>query len=262
MSGGERTVGPDDGATPILEARDVGRIGLGKPLKTWLLNKVTFSLRAGERVALLGPSGAGKTLLLRALALLDPIDAGIVVWRGRAVRGDDVPCYRGQVMYLQQRPALFPGSVADNLRHPFALRVHRGRSFDRSRIVVLLDELGRDPSFLDKSHRDLSGGEAQIVALLRAIQLDPVVLLLDEPTAALDRASAQSIETLVLRWHGAPTSFDADRRACVWVTHDHDQANRVTDRTIRVHGGMIENDSTPPRVAKPDRQLDREPTRP
>jgi putative ABC transport system ATP-binding protein len=125
--------------------------------------------------------------------------------------------------------------VETNLRHPFSLRVHRNRRFDRDRIINLLEQLGRDVSFLEKLHRDLSGGEAQIVALVRAIQLDPTVLLLDEPTASLDREAATSIEDLLRRWH----LEGAGRRSYVWVTHDSGQAERVADQVLWMEAGRV-----------------------
>ena len=172
----------------------------------WLIHDVSVSLRFGERLGIVGRSGAGKTVLLRAMALLDPLDLGTIHWRGNAVRGEAVPSYRSQVIYLHQRPALTDGSVADNLRYPFELAVHRDRTYDRQRVVALLEALGRDARFLEKPSRDLSGGEAQLVALIRAVQLDPAVLLLDEPTASLDLATAHAVEETIGRWLDAPAA--------------------------------------------------------
>ena len=126
-----------------------------------------MTVDGGTRCAVAGPSGAGKTLLLRALAGLDPLDAGQVCWRGHAVRRDAFPGFRSAVIYLHQRPALLEENVEAALRRPFALRVHRHRQFDRETIVDLLARLGRDESFLDKAVGDLSGGESQLTALLR-----------------------------------------------------------------------------------------------
>src|SRR5262245_53862546 len=150
----------------LLEARGVGRRRPGGD--GWLLEDASLALRPGDRLALVGPTGGGKTLLLRALALLDPLDAGTVCWQGEPVPNSGVPAFRRQVIYLHQRPALFEGTVEDNLRQPFALRVHRGERFDPARVASLLAALGRDASFLAKRQGDLSGGEAQITALLRA----------------------------------------------------------------------------------------------
>jgi putative ABC transport system ATP-binding protein len=199
------------------------------------LRDIRLVLRPGQRVAVLGPTGAGKTLLLRALSLLDPLDEGMVLSNGQPVRCEAVPSFRSAVIYLHQRPALFEGSVETNLRHPFLLKVHRKRHFDRDRTVDLLDGLVRDGSFLEKSHRDLSGGEAQIVALLRALQLDPTVLLLDEPTASLDSEAVRAIEALVSRWYAE----GAARRAYLWVTHDSGQAQRVADQILCMQAGRI-----------------------
>jgi putative ABC transport system ATP-binding protein len=219
-----------------VEVKDVGR--RDPKGEGWLIRNVSLVVNPGDRLGVIGTTGSGKTVLLRALALLDPTHTGSIRWRGQAVNGAAVPAYRALVVYLHQRPALFDGSVEDNLRHPFTLRVHNGRCFDRERAVELLADLGRSATFLGKSSRDLSGGEAQIVALLRAVQLDPAVLLLDEPTASLDKLTAQSVEALLDRWFAAGHGD----RSLVWVSHDLDQTDRVTRRRLRMRAGHLESE--------------------
>lgn len=213
----------------LLEGRGIGRRAEGGP---WLLQDVSVAVAPGERVAVVGPSGAGKSLLLRSLAGLDPAQAGEVLWHGRVVASNDMPAFRARAVYLHQRAVAFPGSVQDNLRLPFSLTVHAGRTWDRDRAAARLESLGRGPDFLDKPAGDLSGGEAQIVAFLRAIQLDPEVLLLDEPTAALDPDAVGSIEGLVRNWHA-----EVPGRGLLWVGHDREQARRMADREIRLRAG-------------------------
>lgn len=220
----------------ILEARDVGRKSIQSD--QWLIRDVNLSVRLGEGLAIVGSSGSGKTVLLRALCLLDPIDEGQVLWGGAAVPHATLTRCRGNAIYLAQQPSLWEGTVEDNLRRPLALKVHRHKQFDRKRIVELLELLGRDPSFLIKRHSDLSGGERQIACLLRAIQLDPKLLLLDEPTAALDSSATSSVETLIAGWLNELPG----RRATVWVTHDVAQARRVADVVMRMHQGHLERD--------------------
>jgi len=200
-----------------------------------LLDDVSLEAGCGDRVAVVGPTGSGKTLLLRAMALLDPLDAGHILWNGSKVRRDDVPHFRSRIIYLQQRPALAEGTVEENLRQPFSLRVHRERRYDPDVHRARLASLGRDESFLGKQQRDLSGGEAQIVALLRAMQLDPEVLLLDEPTSALDSHASHAIEQIVADWFNEVPG----RRATVWVTHDHEQAHRVATRVLEMGNGVL-----------------------
>jgi putative ABC transport system ATP-binding protein len=218
---------------PAIEVIDIGR--RDPKTDSWLIRDVSFAVNPGDRLGILGSSGAGKTVLLRALAMLDPLDAGTIHWNGRLIRGDDVPAYRKQVIYLHQRPALFEGSVEDNLRYPFTLKTHDGKAFDRGRAIDFLASMGRDVAFLNKSSRDLSGGEAQIVAFARAIQLDPLVLLFDEPTTALDRPTALSLEAVIERWQAERPR----ERALVWVGHDREQTLRMTARTITLHAGHL-----------------------
>lgn len=200
-----------------------------------LLNQISLSVHGGDRLALVGPTGSGKTLLLRSLAMLDPVDAGEIRWQGKRVPGNEIPEFRSRVIYLHQRPALVEGTVEDNLRQPFSLQVHKKKPFRRERIVELLESLGRDESFLSKQQSDLSGGEAQLTALLRAIQLDPRILLLDEPTAALDSKATDMVETLVGQWLDEQPA----RRATAWVTHDREQARRISPTVLQIHDGKL-----------------------
>jgi len=224
-----------DPPTPLIETRSLGRRLSGDAADGWLLSDVSFAVRAGDRVALSGPSGSGKTLLLRAVALLDPIDQGEVLWLGEPVSRDAVPHYRAANVYLHQRPALAGQTAEAALRQPFSLGVHRQRAFDRRRIRGWLDRLGRNDALLDQPVSELSGGERQIVALLRTVQLDPAVLLLDEPTAALDPAAAEAVEQLVRAWFDEAPS----ERAMIWVSHDAAQGERMADRLVRIERGRI-----------------------
>jgi putative ABC transport system ATP-binding protein len=217
----------------LLKACGLGR---RKPAsEEWLLRGICVGVSSGDRVALTGPSGSGKTVLLRALAHLDPHDEGSIEWQGRPLRAEAIPAYRKEVVYLHQRPALFEGTVEDNLKYPFTLKSHRGKRFDRSKVASILETLQRDGAFLGKSSRDLSGGEAQIVALIRSLQLDPTILLLDEPTASLDRATAEAVEGLLDRWQRDASG----ERGFIWVSHDPGQAKRIRARSLRMQLGEI-----------------------
>jgi putative ABC transport system ATP-binding protein len=200
----------------------------------WLLREVTFELLKGQRVVIAGPSGSGKSVLLRAIALLDGIDSGEVLWRDAPITGSAVPQYRSNVIYLHQHPALLDGTVRFNLELPFQLKQNLHRQPDPTRISQGLAALQRDEQFLDQSVRNLSGGERQVVAILRALQLDPQVLLLDEPTAAADAEMTEAIERLILQW--ADQHKD---RAFIWVTHNEAQAERVAELRMRMNQGQL-----------------------
>jgi putative ABC transport system ATP-binding protein len=217
---------------PILEADRIGR--RHPDGRTWLLDDVSLTIRPAARLALTGPSGGGKTLLLRALARLDPLDRGEVRFRGSHIYHDAVPPYRSCVIYLHQRAALIADNVEAALRIPFSLGVHRHRKFDRSQAVGLLSAFGRNPAFLEKKVSELSGGEIQITALVRALQVDPPILLLDEPTAALDAPTAMAAEELINRWLAEDT-----QRAMVWVSHNEAQAQRIGHEALRMEAGRL-----------------------
>lgn len=192
----------------------------------WVWRGLDWTVLAGRRLAVRGPSGAGKTLLLRALCGLDALDEGRVDAGGSALTQWPLPSYRARVRYVAQRPALFPGTVRDNVSAAGTLAVHApiGESADMAAAADALARIGRSPRLLDQPVDGLSGGEQQLVALLRALQGAPALLLLDEPTASLDPDATAAVEALVADW------LDADpAHTVVWTSHDPDQLARVAD---------------------------------
>lgn len=213
----------DDGeqARPVLEVRDLSVAPRGAPV----LRHISFGLQQGELLAVLGPSGCGKTSLLRAIAGLDDAAAGEVRLHGRWADEVGWPAYRRSVTMVQQQPVMLDDTVLENLLRPWQ---HRSVSqpFDRERAVDMLRTVGLIEECLAQQARTLSLGERQRVALIRAVLIEPEVLLLDEPTSALDEQSQALIERLLrlqARRHG---------RSAVVVTHDRGQADRLCDAKL------------------------------
>lgn len=205
-------------------------LGLERRLGHRLLwSQLDLELAAGDRLGLVAPSGAGKTLLLRTLALLDPPQAGTFNLLGRAPAAWGLPRWRSMVLYLAQRPVAGGGTVEANLRAPWRFRERRGSGgWCYERITGWLAALGREPSFLSYDAERLSGGELQLLALLRGLQLDPTVLLLDEPSASLDGVTTAAVEDLLIAW------LAAGPRATVLISHDSEQIHRFANRTLEL----------------------------
>ncbi|GGR28812.1 ABC transporter ATP-binding protein [Deinococcus ruber] len=223
---------------PLLRAEGLSRHVEGRPL--W--QRLRLELRESERLAVVGPSGSGKTLLLRALAGLDVLEHGVVYLDERPQTRWAMPDFRSRVMYLPQRPALGTGTVLDELRQPFSLKVHAGKQFNKARAAELLVALGRPASFLTLNLSTLSGGEQQTVALIRALLLDPAVLLLDEATASLDPEAARLAEAELLRWNEVPG------RALIWVSHDPAQRERIATHHLDIQRVSVPAQATTERL--------------
>lgn len=172
-----------------------------------------------------GPSGAGKSTLLRLCNRLEVPSSGRVLFRGRDLTAMDPLRLRRRVGMVFQTPALFAGTVRDNLAVALP-------GADESRYAEALRAAALDPGMLDRPAGSLSGGEAQRACLARTLVTDPDVLLLDEPTAALDAGPRLAFEQLAIRLAAAGIPM-------LWVTHDLGQLRRVADRVIAVVAGEV-----------------------
>lgn len=222
------------------------------------LAEVSFEVAAGESVSIMGPSGVGKSVLLRALADLDP-HSGEVWLQAQAQTAASAPQWRRQVMWFGAETAWWHDSVQTHFEevakwmketqasekenhknskktaeicqnvqpcHPF---FDLNNTF-RQRLEAGIAWLGLKMPILQQPVWQLSSGEKQRLALLRGLLFNPKVLLLDEVTANLDEESTCQVEDLVQRYVQQPGT----QRCAIWVTHDAVQSQRVASRRLRL----------------------------
>ena len=198
-----------DRPPPLFEFERVAVTADGRAI----LHDLDARIDGGELTVLLGPSGAGKSTMLRLCNRFEVASSGTVRFRGDDVGQLDPLALRRRVGMVFQRPTMFDGTVADNLR------IADPEASD----VEITEQLGRVALPADIADRDaavLSGGEAQRACLARTLLTRPEVLLLDEPTSALDPASTRQLEQTVAGLVG-------DGMSVVWVTHQLDQVERI-----------------------------------
>ena len=212
---------------PLLETRDL----LVRRGGRTALQIDELEITKGEVLALVGPNGAGKSTLLLAFAHLIEIERGEIWFDDRPLSAWDPLEYRRRISFVFQAPLLLDLTVAQNVALGLSFRgVHRSDS-DR-RIDQWLKVLGID-SLAKRRASELSGGEAQRVSLARALVLDPELLLLDEPFAALDPpARLRLIDDL-------STVLSQDHLTTIFVTHDLKEAARLGDRIGVIVGGRL-----------------------
>ena len=204
---------------------------------------VGLTIAPGSFVALVGESGSGKSTLLRAINRLDVGAAreGRVTIGGEDNAVTPLTELRRRIGYVFQSIGLFPHmDVAANIA--IGRRV-RGETLSEAEIAVLLEQVGLPASFAARMPRELSGGQAQRVGIARALAIEPEILLLDEPFAALDPVTRDALGKTVRALH------NARGLASILVTHDMAEAMLLADRVIVLAHGKIVADATPTELA-------------
>jgi sulfate/thiosulfate transport system ATP-binding protein len=200
------------------------------------LDDVDMTVASGQLTALLGPSGGGKSTLLRIIGGLEQADSGEVHIDGREITG--IPARRRNVGFVFQHYAAFKHlSVFRNVA--FGLEVRKRPKDEIRRRVHELLELVHLEQFADRLPAQLSGGQRQRMALARALAVEPSVLLLDEPFGALDTKVRRELRDWLRRLH------DEVHVTTVFVTHDQEEALEVSDEIVVINSGRVEQVGTP-----------------
>ncbi|KAJ1799127.1 hypothetical protein LPJ59_002046 [Coemansia sp. RSA 2399] len=214
-----------DHSTPLLQVKELTKRRDGSTNESdHLFYDISFTLHQGEVLAVRGPSGVGKTTILRCIAQLTTYEAGLCTLQTakglKTPQELGIPQWRAEVMYVPQRPAQMAGTPLDFVFMVNAFKVQAKR--DHYDPVEIAEDWGIAPELWEKKWPELSGGEQQRIALAVALSCDPQVLLLDEPTSALDPESTLMVEDTLAS------------RTCIWITHDDSQAKRIASRVLEL----------------------------
>ena len=206
---------------------ELDNLGLVSPEKM-ILEGISLSIKEGEHLTITGPSGSGKSSLLKLLAALVSPSSGLIFYQGQDLGDLDPVAYRREVSYCFQQPVLFGQTVRDNVAFPFEIRQI---PFDQERVLTALARLNLGPEFLEKPIKDLSGGEKQRVALVRNLLFEPKVLLLDEVSSGLDEKTKILLRTFLNDLHQEGVTL-------IEVTHDQ-QEIEAAERLVTIVGGRL-----------------------
>jgi ABC-type methionine transport system ATPase subunit len=230
----DRVAAPDDKVHDLLF--EVNHLSLASPggrghPAVEILHDISFRVERGRALTLVGPSGSGKSSVLRCLNRLVEPTSGTVRFDGRDIRSFDPTELRCRVALVMQTPVMFEGTVRDNLCiRPVGVR----GDFSEGRLGATLEEVGLDSQLLDRDAATLSGGEKQRVTIARALLRDPQALLLDEPTSALDPPNALLVVETISRLRVARAL------SIVAVTHQPDLVRRLGGSVLYLMQGRVE----------------------
>jgi putative ABC transport system ATP-binding protein len=183
-------------------------LDLGKELRA------TGRLAESGVLVVQGPSGAGKSSLLRAFARLRPISRGEMYLDGQSSLDVPAPLWRRRIHYLSQQPTMFQGSVFENICSPYSLRIMSGKAALTAEPVEKMMERLMLAVSIDQDAQTLSGGEKARISLIKSMLAEPWLLLLDEPTASLDKATRRAVLDALAHW-----LYEKPKRGIVLVSH-------------------------------------------
>ena len=196
-----------------------------------IIKNLSFDLEKGDFMSIVGPSGGGKSTLLKlANSLISP-SKGDIFFKGDSLEKLDPISLRQKVSYAFQTPHLFGETVEDNIAFPYSIRQ---LPVDKERVNVLFDLFQMDKAYLKQDVKKLSGGEKQRIALIRQLLFEPQILLLDEVTSALDQKNKEIVETVIQDCHQKGVTI-------MWVTHDMEQSQKYANRLMTIVAGQLES---------------------
>ncbi|MEA1852180.1 phosphate ABC transporter ATP-binding protein [Cytobacillus sp. OWB-43] len=195
-----------------------------------IIKDITGTISSGNITTVVGPSGSGKSTLFHLCNGMKSASSGDIFIHGEDILTITPTVLRRNVGIVLQKAIMIEGDVYDNLSLPLTLN---GEKLSKEKAIEMLNLIGLNEEFLHRKATDLSGGQQQRVSIARTLLNEPVILLLDEVTSALDQTSQREVEQLI-------TSINQKRKTTiVWITHNLDQALRIGDETWVIIDGKL-----------------------
>ncbi len=224
---------------PLIET-----VGLTKKFgELEVLKGISERIYKGEVVSVIGPSGGGKSTFLRCLNLLETPTSGKVLFEGAELseKSTDLDAYRRKIGMVFQQFNVFPHlKVIDNITLAPVLTGKMSREEANAQALELLEKVGLGDK-AEEYPRKLSGGQKQRLAIVRALAMQPDVMLFDEPTSALDPEMVKGVLEVIQK-------LAESGMTCVIVTHEMGFARKVSDRVLFIDGGVIAESGTPEEI--------------
>ena len=200
-----------------------------------ILKDISFTVQKKEIIALLGPSGSGKSSLLKSINMLNTPSCGQIKYHNNDIQEISPMALRKKIGYVLQKPTLFGNDVMENLKYPCELNQ---KVFDINLVEFYLKKVNLKPDILEKKPNELSGGEQQRISLVRTLLLEPEMILLDEVTSALDEDNTLLIEELI------KYENENNELTVIFISHNNEQAKRLAQKVIYMEEGVIKEFTT------------------
>lgn len=227
-----------DQLPPILALENICKDRGQGGQRTEVLKNISLSLGEGQLNVLVGPSGGGKSTLLRLFNRLEEPSSGRILLRGKELTAMAPIALRREISMVMQKTVMFEGSVLVNLQKPFVLRKEQVPEADSLLLKQTLEQCSLDISLLSRNAQSLSIGQQQRVSLARSMITAPRVLLLDEPTSALDRPTGDLLAKTLLK------ICRDNGLTVIMATHDLRLAEQIADQLFFIEEGTLVEQGT------------------
>ncbi len=197
----------------------------------FIIKNLSFKIEAGDFISIVGPSGSGKSSLLKLCSHLHKPSNGKILYKSIDMLDYDPIEIRKNICYCFQTPHLFGNTVLENLIFPYKIR---NNPADMDRVKYLLNLFNMSTDYLEKDITNLSGGEKQRISLIRSLIFKPEVLLLDEVTSALDVDNTKIVENII-------NNLNKEGVTILWITHNPEQSRKYANKILTIENGSLKS---------------------